>query len=176
MKPCELLTTEHRLIEAMIAVIRTEITRIERGRQLNEFTINSIIDFMNFYADITHHGKEENILFNSLKKKHISKEDSDLMAELVQEHRFARKATDDVLKAEENYFKGQDTIGIIITVFNSLATLYPKHIQKEEQIFFPHTEKYFSDDEYAAMIKDFDDFDKTIVHKKYKSLVEQLKK
>ncbi|HBG27941.1 MAG: hypothetical protein A2Y10_18290 [Planctomycetes bacterium GWF2_41_51] len=173
MKPRGILMTEHRLIERMIVIIQKEIAEIERGRQIDKFTINPIIDFMRFYADQTHHGKEENILFRQLAKKEMTEEDSKLMAELIDEHKFARTATEDIINAEEKFFKGQNTIGIIITTFNSLVRLYPRHIQKEDDIFFPNSETYLTDEELEAMVTKFEDFDRTMIHKKYKSLIEQ---
>lgn len=57
---------------------------------------------------------------------------------------------------------------------NILIDFYPKHIKKEDDIFFPNSEKYFSEDELEAMLKEFWEFDKTMIHEKYKLVVEQL--
>ncbi len=63
------------------------------------------------------------------------------------------------------YFQGEDTIGIIITTFNAFAAFYPKHVQKEEEIFFPNSEIYFSEPELESMIRQFHDFDTSMIHK-----------
>ena len=42
-------------------------------------------------------------------------------------------------------------------------------------MFFPNTEKYFSADELDAMLKEFWELDKKIIHEKYNSLYETLK-
>ncbi|MEN6385101.1 MAG: hemerythrin domain-containing protein [Phycisphaerales bacterium] len=174
MKPRGMLMTEHRLIEKMIDIIQAETLKIQKGKVLDEFLINSVVDFMRFYADATHHGKEEDILFSMLENKDMSSEDSKLMNDLIEEHRFARHATEDIIRAEKLYFQGEDTIGIIITTFNAFAVFYPKHVQKEEENFFPNSEIYFSEQELESMIRKFHDFDKGMIHKKYKSLVEDL--
>ena len=44
---------------------------------------------------------------------------------------------------------------------------------KEDKIFFPNSEKYFSETELNKMLREFREFDKTMIHKKYKLVVEQ---
>ncbi|HBG28316.1 MAG: hypothetical protein A2Y10_04175 [Planctomycetes bacterium GWF2_41_51] len=174
MKPRGMLMAEHRLIERMLAIIEKEIIQIEKGRRINSTTIDSIVDFMKTFADLNHHGKEEDILFSILAKKEMTDEDSQMMQELIEEHKFCRKATEDIVQAKEDYLKGKDTIGIVILTLNSLVRFYPKHIQKEDEIFFPNSEIYLTDEELASMIKEFKNFDCTMFQNKYKQIIESL--
>jgi len=52
--------------------------------------------------------------------------------------------------------------------------LYPEHIAKEDKLFFPRTERYFSNDELAQMLDDFHAFDQNMIHEKYQKLYESL--
>lgn len=174
MKPRGMLMTEHRLIERLLAVIEKELIIIEKSRIINDVVIHCIVDFMKIYADVNHHGKEEDILFAALAKKEMSVEDSKMMQELMDEHKFCRKATNDIVHAKEQFLRGEDTIGIIITTFSTLVRFYPQHIQKEDEIFFPDSEIYLTDEELDGMIEKFHNFDSMMIHKKYKLLVEQL--
>ena len=57
---------------------------------------------------------------------------------------------------------------------NALVEFYPRHIMKENRIFFPDTEQYFSDSELNKMPDEFWEFDRNMIHEKYKLVVTQL--
>ena len=74
MKPIGPLMWEHRVIEKMIGVLRNEIRTITEKSDVNVVLIEQAIDFFRTYADRTHHGKEEDILFRDLARKALSPE------------------------------------------------------------------------------------------------------
>ena len=74
MLPIGTLMMEHRLIERMIIIIKDELKVIQEEKKVNPIFIDNIVDFLRTYADQTHHGKEEDILFRELKKKNLSDE------------------------------------------------------------------------------------------------------
>jgi hemerythrin-like domain-containing protein len=53
---------------------------------------------------------------------------------------------------------------------------YPVHIEKEDKVFFPTVMNYFSETEQQAMLNEFWEFDRKMIHKKYKFEVELLEK
>jgi len=87
------LMIEHRLIERMIVQIKRILSQIEKEEKVDPVFIDITVDFIRTYADRTHHGKEENILFRDLKEKELSKEDRWLLNELIEEHVLGRKTT-----------------------------------------------------------------------------------
>ncbi|MEW6089140.1 MAG: hemerythrin domain-containing protein [bacterium] len=176
MKPRGQLMIEHRLIEKMIEIIKKKSAKIKGKRDINPAFIDTAVDFIRVYADKTHHGKEEDILFRDCAKKNMSETDTKIMNELIEEHKFGRKTVSELVKAKENYIKGEDTSKIISEKLDILVEFYPRHIKKEDNIFFPESEKYFSAEELQAMLKEFWEFDRVMIHEKYKIVVEQLKK
>jgi len=176
MKPRGPLMTEHRLIEKMLNIIEKELDMIKKNNTMNPVFIDTIVDFIKIYADRTHHGKEEDILFYKLKNKNLSAEDDRMMQELVSDHTAARKMVSGLIEANKKYVNG-DSSGIktIIELLSELISFYPPHILKEDKIFFPNTEKYFSNDEMDEMLYDFWEFDKKMIHEKYNALYESLK-
>ena len=64
-----------------------------------------MVDFIRTYADQTHHGKEEDILFRELKKREISPEHDKIMKELIDEHILGRKTTGELVDAKKNLLK-----------------------------------------------------------------------
>lgn len=67
-----------------------------------------------------------------------------------------------------------DRAAVIIERLGALVKIYPEHIRKEDQVFFPNAERYLSPDEQAAMVREFFEFDRAMIHEKYRAVVEQL--
>jgi hemerythrin-like domain-containing protein len=129
------------------------------------------------YADRTHHGKEEDILFRDLSKRPLSAEDRRVMNELIGEHVFARETTRALIDANTRYRTGDGfALADITRRLHTLVMFYPEHIEKEDKIFFPASRAYFTDGEEQAMLAEFWEFDRKIIHEKYKSVVENLRK
>jgi hemerythrin-like domain-containing protein len=176
MKPRGPLMIEHRLIEKMLKIISYELDIIRKEKKVNPVFIDTIVDFIRTYADRTHHGKEEDILFKKLEKKPLTVEDKNMMQDLVNEHVNSRKVVNELVEAKDQYVKGNSTsIDIITDKLTFLINFYPEHISKEDKIFFPNTEKYFSTAELDDMLNDFREFDKKMIHEKYNRLYESMK-
>jgi hemerythrin-like domain-containing protein len=166
---------EHRLIERMLEIVRREISSMKDTRDADPVFIDAVVDFIRTYADRTHHGKEEDILFKELGGKEMSASDQSLMEELVEEHKFGRKTVKDLVDAKDDYVSGnRDAIARIIENLETLARFYPEHIRKEDKVFFPSTEKLFSQEEQDAMLEAFWEFDRKMIHEKYTAVVQQL--
>jgi len=177
MKPRGPLMIEHRLIEKMLNIAEKELENIKVDRKVDPVFIDTVVDFIRVYADRTHHGKEEDILFKALEKKKLNDNDRRIMKELVDEHINARKVVGELVEANNRYADGNSkSIDVIIKKLSYLIDFYPEHIIKEDKTFFPDTEKYFSEIELENMLSDFWEFDKKMIHEKYNNLYESLKK
>jgi hemerythrin-like domain-containing protein len=176
MKPRGPLMIEHRLIEKMIAVTKGQMAVMRNQDRIDPVFIDAAVDFIRTYADKTHHGKEEDILFRDLANKNMSSEDKKAMQELVEEHKFARKKVAELVQAKEDYLSGRkEALKTAMDALTTLVEFYPEHIRREDEAFFPDTEKYFTRDELDAMLLEFWEFDKKMIHEKYKAVVERWK-
>jgi len=163
---------EHRLIERMIALIEQRAGRAVNEKTLEVSFVDAAVDFVRMYADRTHHGKEEDILFRELSKKRMSEEDLRVMNELVEEHKLGRKAVGELVAASEDYKRGvAGSLDRVIEKMKFLAQFYPVHIEKEDKLFFPASMKYLSDSENDGMLEEMRDFDRMMIHEKYKAVV-----
>ena len=166
------LMIEHRLIERMLSVIKGVLAEIESKHKVDPVFVDIAVDFIKVYADRTHHGKEEDILFRELNNKPLTAEDQRIMKELIEEHMFGRQTTKALVDANTRYRNGDETaLTEIAAKFQILVEFYPKHIEKEDKVFFPSTRNYFTDEEDQAMLAEFWEFDRMMIHEKYKSLV-----
>ena len=168
------LMIEHRLIEKMLTVIRRTLERVEQTQSIDPYFVDMAVDFIRVYADRTHHGKEEDILFRDLRKKQLSGEDRQVMEELIEEHVFGRNTTKALIEANTRYRRGNEAaLGEVKTHLRTLVDFYPKHIKKEDDVFFPASRTYFSNEEDQAMLAEFWEFDRKMIHEKYKDVVRE---
>jgi hemerythrin-like domain-containing protein len=177
MKPIGLLMREHRLIEKYIKQIETELKKSKKTHAHHSDFLLSNIDFFQMYADRTHHGKEEDILFRELKKKNISSTFASMVERLIDDHRYARAIIVDLSNQINKYLAGETRLFSEINKnFEKLITLYPVHIETEDKEFFYPSMDYFSEEEQQHMLQEFYDFDKKMIHEKYVIILEQLEK
>lgn len=169
------LMIEHRLIERMIYKIQDNLIQMEKTHKIDPLFVDKAVDFIRIYADRTHHGKEEDILFRDLNNKELSDVDRKVMNELIEEHIFGRSTTKALVEANSQYRKGDSSaLGDIASCLRTLVEFYPKHIEKEDKNFFPSSRLYFSEAEDQAMLDEFLEFDQKMIHEKYKSVVDDL--
>jgi len=166
---------EHRLIERMISVIRDKLSRVARTGWIDPAFVDIAVDFIRTYADRTHHGKEEDILFRDLRDRNLSATDRRVMNELIEEHVFGRKITKALIEANILYRTGDKAaLDDIAGNLRTLVDFYPKHIEKEDKVFFPAARAYFSEKEDQAMLAEFYEFDQRMIHEKYQTVVNDL--
>jgi hemerythrin-like domain-containing protein len=177
MLPAGPLMIEHRLIERMIKVMKGELENMRNQNKANVVFIDTAVDFIKAYADRCHHGKEEDILFKKLAAKKLSPEHKKILNELIEEHAHGRVTTSNLVIAKEKYAQGaKSALPDIIKSIEELTVFYPKHIEKEDKRFFLPCMDYFSQKEQQDMLSEFWEFDKKLIHEKYKKVVEKSEK
>lgn len=177
MEPIGPLKIEHRCIERMVRLLDEELGNIERTSEVNADFLSVGVDFFRTYADRTHHGKEELILFRELAQKELSPDDQAMMERLVQEHIWAREAVGRLAAAKDRYVEGnREALRVIIYELGKLTKFYPMHIEKEDKHFFVQVLEYFSKEERKAMLEEFWEFDRRMIHEKYMKVVEEYEK
>jgi hemerythrin-like domain-containing protein len=164
---------EHRLIERMLDLMVREAQRISAGGLPDVRFIDAAVDFYRTYADRCHHGKEEAILFRELEKKPLNADERRILDELVAEHVQGRALVKALAEANAEVSCRDDAAvaAQIVPRLMRLAEFYPPHIAKEDRQFFFPVMKYFSRQEMDAMLAEFDDADRRLLHAKYADLV-----
>ena len=174
MWPIGPLMHEHRLIERMIALIEKEITRLRGGGPLDPVFINAGVDFIRTYADRCHHGKEEDILFRDLRTRDIDPELSAMMEELIEDHKYGRSLVAKLVAAKDRYLAGNGSAKTeTMDLLGDLVGFYPRHIEKEDKHFFFPCMDLFDKGEKDAMLEEFYDFDRQLIHERYRGVVEK---
>ena len=182
MQPIGPLMIEHRLIERLLHLMQQEFARIKANIDVDpEFAfvdpvfIDTAVDFIRTYADRCHHGKEEDILFKALAAKDLSPELRQVMAELIKDHAWARETTANIVKAKEGYLlESPGALNDLILHMGELLGFYPRHIETEDKHFFIPCMAYFSEAEQADVLAQMQEFDRRLIHEKYRGVVERI--
>lgn len=180
MQPIGPLMIEHRLIERLIGLMQRELTRMKDNIAVDrEFAfvdpvfIDTAVDFMKTYADRCHHGKEEDILFAELAKKDLTPEHRQTMEELISDHAWGRRTTASLVEAKNDYLREKaGALDDLLLHLEELVIFYPRHIEKEDKHFFLPCLAYFSEAEKAQILEQMAEFDRRMIHEKYRSIVE----
>ena len=177
MLPIDTLMEEHRLIKRLIALIQKELDIIQKTGKANPLFIDNAVDFFKTYTDRTHHGKEEDILFREIGKKPVSDEHREILKQLLIDHVHGRKQVIALLEENNKYKNGDESaVKKMEEIMRDLCVFYPEHIQKEDKHFFVPVMDYFSEQEIKLMTDEFNEWDRTMIHEKYRNLVELFEK
>jgi hemerythrin-like domain-containing protein len=177
MMPIGPLMIEHRLIERAIRQMGSELERAQARKAFDVRFIDSWVDFIRTYADQVHHGKEERILFHDLEGRPLSPELKQMMAGLIEDHVKARRMVSELVAARDLYAGGEEAaFGRLMALGAELVDFYPAHIRKEDREFFIPVMEYFTKEEMDEMLKRFREFDESVIHDHYRSVVESMEK
>ncbi len=174
MTPTDQLKEEHQGILLMLKILEEVCVKLESKEKVDPEHLDRIVEFFRIFADKCHHGKEEDVLFRDLRQKHLSDKDRQVMDELIEDHIFGRNTTKALVEANMRYREGNEaSLGEVTARLKTLVDFYPKHIKKEDEVFFPASRTYFSDEEDQAMLAEFWKFDRKMIHEKYKAVVKE---
>ena len=98
-----------------------------------------------------------------------------IMNELINEHKQAREKVKELVDLNVKFKSGDtETVKEIAEIIKWLAAFYPVHIEKEDKVFFPNSEKYFDIKGLSIMMEKFNEFDRIMIHEKYQNLYKDI--
>lgn len=169
------LMTEHRLIDRVVTDIQRRLGSLRPDEPVDTAYMADLVDFICTYADAAHHGKEERILFARLADKPMPDELRATMEQLIREHQMVRDAADRLGEANDRYIRGDGgQFRTIVEALRVLVDVYPRHVETEERRFFKPAIEQFTGEERVAMADEFHEFDRMLLHDKYRGVVAKL--
>lgn len=179
MESIKIMVDEHENIRRMLKVIRKVSYEVMTLGKFDLEDIPQIIDFVRTYADGHHHGKEEDILFETMNKEIKKLAESGAITGMYIEHDLGRLYMTNLEKAVERFKNGDDEARLdIIANAISYADLLDRHIEKENNAMYRFAENML-DDNSKAYIEDEckkveEKANKDGIQDKYISLLENL--
>lgn len=140
------MVEEHENIRRMLKVMRKVCYEVMTLGKYDLEDVPRIIDFVRVYADSHHHGKEEDILFETMNKELEKLAESGAITGMYIEHDLGRMYMTNLEKGVEKFKNGDDESRLdIIANAISYADLLDRHIQKENMAMYKFAENSLGD-------------------------------
>lgn len=157
-KPIDVLMDEHRLIEQVLGSLESCALAVDGGVAVERPLVADYAGFFRGFADVCHHGKEEDILFQRMIERGFPVEGGPL-AVMLHEHTEGRAR----VSALSQIGQGEGPVAdaerrTLLTNANEFVPLLRQHILKEDRILYPMALRLLTDNELDAMEADFDAF------------------
>ena len=147
LRAIELMVKEHENIRRMLKVTRNVCYRVLNNEAYDLDDFPKIIDFVRVYADKHHHGKEEDILFETMKKDLEAVAKSGAITGMYIEHDMGRLYMASLERALEEFKSGNDKARLdIIANAISYTDLLDRHIEKENTALYKLADRMLNDD------------------------------
>jgi hemerythrin-like domain-containing protein len=178
MKPTDELKIEHQAIKRMLKVMSGACGRLEKGAAVDAGHLESIVDFIQIFADKCHHGKEEDLLFPAMVEAGFSREQGPI-AVMLAEHTQGRASVRRIKDAAAAYRSALPGAGAeIARNARAYVGLLGPHIDKEDMILYPMADQALSSATQKELLRAFERVENEIVgagrHERYHALIEEL--
>lgn len=159
MKPTEILSSEHRIIEQVLDCVEAIAAQAHETSALDVDSARKAIEFLKNFADKCHHGKEEERLFPLMESKGFSP-DFGPTGVMRSEHAQGREQIKGMEQAL-NDFEGGNADGVNAYIRNAQAyvALLRQHINKEDHCLFSMADSAFSPEDQVGLLKSFEEFE-----------------
>lgn len=153
MRPTEILSAEHRVIEQVLDCLEAMAARARAEQRLDLPRAQAALEFLRVFADTCHHGKEEERLFPMLVARGLSLHSGPL-AVMLDDHRAGREYIRRMAAALEG-----GEVDAFARAAEGYAALLREHIGKEDGVLFPMAESMLDSEARRALLASFDAFE-----------------
>ncbi len=178
MEATDILSSEHRVIERVIAALEAAAAGLESGKDVRVGFFTDAADFISGFADGCHHKKEEGVLFKAM-QAHGMPVNGGPIGVMLAEHEQGRIYTRAMRAAAEKLEQGDlHARAAVIQNARGYASLLRAHIIKEDHILFPMAGRVIPASQHTQVTLDFErvEHEETGagIHEKYLALAERL--
>ncbi|HTZ30865.1 MAG TPA: hemerythrin domain-containing protein [Methylomirabilota bacterium] len=151
----QILRQEHDAILEMIGSLEAIVHHLQTGETVSIEALNGLTEFFVLFADRSHHGKEEDLLFPMMERKGVPRAGGPLGCMLA-EHDEGRGYIREMKENAEGCARGaEDACNRWTKAALAYARLLRNHIWKENEILFQIAERILSSDEQAELARQF---------------------
>jgi hemerythrin-like domain-containing protein len=178
MKPSDILSGEHRVIEQVLNCLEIIAEACRRDGRLDGRSAREAIDFFRNFADRCHHGKEETHFFPAMEAKGFSRETGPTGV-MLYEHDMGRSYIRAMNETIEEAAAG-DVPACAKFVHNAFGyvDLFREHIRKEDHCLFGMADQAFDEEDQQKLLAAFAHVETEEMgvdtHEKYLALADEL--
>ena len=153
MRPTEILSGEHRVIEQVLDCLEALANRAQTEGRIDTKRAEQVLEILRTFADRCHHGKEEDRLFPLLVERGMPKHVGPI-AVMLDEHRSGREY---IRRMGEANATGDASA--FVKAANNYVELLRDHIATEDGVLFPMAESMLDDPSRQALLESFRTFE-----------------
>jgi len=151
----QILRQEHEAILGMLESLEAVADKAEAGDPVSFQLLTDLQEFFSLFADRSHHGKEEDLLFPFLEKKGVPRAGGPLGCMLT-EHDEGRAFVKAMRSNAEGCANGiAASRSAWVQAARGYANLLRNHIWKENEILFQIAERLLSEEEQSRLAEEF---------------------
>ena len=154
MRPTDILSSEHRVIEQVLDCLEAMATRARSEGRLDVERAEKALEVVRTFADRCHHGKEEERLFPMLVARGMSTHVGPI-AVMLDDHRAGREYVRHMVEA----CAAADAARFVPAALGYVGLLRD-HIAKEDGVLFPMAETMLDEAARAALLESFRTFER----------------
>ncbi|MEI8376272.1 MAG: hemerythrin domain-containing protein [Planctomycetota bacterium] len=178
MKPTEILSEEHRVIEQVLDCLEKMAQNCMADGQLDKTSAEQALDFFRNFADRCHHGKEETHLFPAMEAKGFSR-DGGPTGVMFHEHDQGRAHVQGMADAVEEAAAGKSkAVTQFITHARGYVDLLRGHIEKEDHCLFTMANQTLTAADQQKLLDAFENVEHEHMglgtHEKFLAIAEEL--
>lgn len=164
MRPTEILSSEHRVIERVLDCLHAMASHAREERTLDAAAAGRALEFLRTFADTCHHHKEEQVLFKMMERRGVPARVGPV-AVMLSEHESGRALVRAMQTAIDAFNRGEVEAALRFAQHaESYVELLGDHIQKEDQVLFPMAEAVMRDEDRAQVLRDFQHHESADLH------------
>ncbi len=178
MQPTEVLHSEHRVIEQVLACLEKIVDRGLAEGKLDGTAADQALDFFRGFADRCHHGKEEQHLFPLLEARGLPREGGPTGV-MLYEHDQGRQHMQAMADSLEGAAAGQrPALGKFAEHARAYIQLLRQHIFKEDHVLFAMADQVLNKADQERLLDRFEHMEhedmKHGTHERYLRLADAL--
>ncbi len=155
MKPTEILSSEHRVIERVLNCLEAMVRRAKSAGRLEGESAHEAVAFFRNFADHCHHGKEEDHLFPALEAAGFPRQGGPTGV-MLHEHELGRAHLRGMDEAVEAAAAGDAAaLGQFVSHAEGYLAVLREHIYKEDHVLFPLAERTLDEEEQQRLVGEF---------------------
>ena len=155
MTATEQLRHEHEAITLALSILEKLCQRLANGEEVNPEHFGQVLEFIQVFGDLCHHGKEEEFLFPALEAAGIP--NADRMLNVMSEHEHCRILIRQMAAAWQKHCSGDDAAAAaVIRSARAYSAFLNEHISKENDVLFPMAEARLSADSQRRLLEEFE--------------------
>jgi hemerythrin-like domain-containing protein len=178
MRPTEVLTAEHRVIEQVLDCLERIVQSCRSTGRVDQDAAHKALDFFRNFADRCHHGKEEVHLFPAMEAQGFPRQGGPTGVMLT-EHEQGRAAVQGMARSLEEAETGRaDAARQFADYGEAYIDLLRQHIDKEDHCLFPMADEALSSEDQKSLLEAFEKVETREMeegtHEKYLAIAQEL--